>query len=225
MDLLGRFLSVAALSVVAGLAWADDFPPVSHDGLHLVPDTKVRAVYMKPGADLGEYQSIALLEVYVAFRKNWERDHNRDAADFEDRVTDKDMQRIREQLAQEFEKIFVDELSTRGGHKMVAEGGTGVLIIRPAIINLEVTAPDRMTAGMSRTFVTSAGQMTLYMELYDGATGDIIARIVDPRAADDSRMQWSNSVTNRAEADRIMRRWAQLLNDHLGAAAPGAAQQ
>ena len=57
--------------------------------------------------------------------------------------------------------------------------------------------------------------MTLYMELYDGATQDIIARVIDPEAMDDGMIQWSNSVSNRAEADRILRRWAKLLNEHL----------
>jgi len=41
-----------------------------------------------------------------------------------------------------------------------------------------------MTAGMSQTFVASAGSMTLYLELYDGKTQAIIARIIDAEAAD-----------------------------------------
>ena len=33
--------------------------------------------------------------------------------------------------------------------------------------------------------------------------------------AGDHTIQWSNRVTNKAEADRIIRRWAKLLNEHL----------
>ena len=73
-----------------------------------------------------------------------------------------------------------------------------------------------MTPGMSETFVASAGSMTLYMELFDGKTGDIIGKIIDPEAEDDAgMMQISSSVTNTADFDRIVKRWAQILNSHL----------
>jgi hypothetical protein len=62
--------------------------------------------------------------------------------------------------------------------------------------------------------------MTLYMELFDGATGDIIARVIDPEA--DGRGgfgmgtgQVANSVTNRAAAERIIRMWAESLRKAL----------
>ena len=208
-------LAIALYSLVAVANAGSDFPAVSHDGLHLVPHTKVRAVYTKPGADLAQYDRIALLDCYVAFRKNWKRDHN-DEVPFDERVSDKDMKKIRDELSKEFNKVFTEVLSTKGGHQMVSKGGEGVLILRPAIINLDVTAPDVMTPGMSETFVASAGSMTLYLELYDGKTGDIIARIIDPEAAENAGVaQVSNSVTNRADADRVLRHWAGLLNDHL----------
>ena len=188
---------------------------MSHDGLYLLPDTKVRAVYMKPGADLSQYDKIVLLDTYVAFAKNWQRDHNEQAS-FEDRVSDKDMKEIRDRVSKEFAKVFTEALSTKGGHQVVTHAGSGILILRPAIINLEVTAPDLMTPGMSQTFVASAGSMTLYLELYDGKTQSIIARIVDPEAPDNAGLaQVANGVTNTADFDRIVRRWAVLLNAHL----------
>ena len=201
-----------------------DFPPVSHDGLHLMPDSKLRAVYMKPGADLSEYDKIALLDTYVAFAKNWQRDHNDNTVGLMDRITDTEMKQIRDKLSAQFNKVFTKVLSTKGGHEMVKEGGTGVLIIRPAIVNLEITAPDTMDAGMEMNYVTNAGQMTLYMELFDGKTGDIIARVIDPEAAGDGFAQIANSVTNTADADRIIQRWATVLENHL-ATMPGAAEK
>lgn len=193
----------------------DDFPAVSHDGLHLMPDTKLRAVYMKPGADLSQYDKIALLDTYVAFRKNWQRDHNQEES-FGMRVSDKDMKEIRERVAKEFAKEMTKVLSTEGGHQMVTGGGDGVLILRPAIVNLDINAPDIMSPGMNRTYVATAGTMTLYLELYDGKTGDIIARIIDPEAADNAGIaQVANRVTNTADFDRVVRRWAEILNKHM----------
>ena len=204
------------LLLVATAGYAkDDFPKVSHDGLHLMPDTQLRAVYMKPGADLSQYDKIALLDAYVAFKKNWKREHNEDEP-FEMRVSDKDMKEIRERVAKEFAKEFTKVLSTEGGHQVVTGAGDGVLILRPAIVNLDVTAPDIMTAGMSETVVASAGSMTLYLELYDGKTQAIIARIIDPEAADNVGIaQVANRVTNTADFDRVLRRWAEILNKHL----------
>jgi hypothetical protein len=204
-------LALAATTAVA----KTEFPAVSHDGLHLMPHTKVQAVYMKPGADLSQYDKIALLKTYVAFAKNWQREHN-DQESFDQRVSAKDMKEICDRVSAQFAKEFTKVLSTEGGHQIVKDAGDGVLILRPAIINLEVTAPDLMTAGMSQTMVASAGSMTLYLELYDGKTQAIIARIIDPEAADNGGLaEVANRVTNTADFDRIVLRWAKLLNSHL----------
>jgi hypothetical protein len=207
-------LLLLAVFATTGMA-KDDFPEVSHDGLHLVPHTKLRAVYMKPGADLGRYDRVALLDTYVAFAKHWQREHNEEVP-FDERVSDRDMKEIRERVAKEFARQFTDVLSTKGGHQIVTTAGDGVLILRPAIINLEITAPDLMTPDMSQTVVASAGSMTLYLELYDGKTQSIIARIIDPEAADNVGIaRVANRVTNTADFDRVVRRWAELLNSHL----------
>jgi hypothetical protein len=207
--------ALLALTMTATTMAKDSLPEVTHDGLHLLKHTKLRAVYLKPGASLDEYNQVALLACYVAFNKNWQRNYNDQSIDLGDRVTDQDMKNIREQLAKEFNKVFTKVL-TEGGHKMVTTSGSGVLIVQPAIINLEITAPDTMSAGMEQNFSASAGQMTLYMNLYDGKTGDIIARVIDPEAAGDDFVQVRNSVTNMADAERVLRRWASILNDHLG---------
>lgn len=199
-----------ALGAIAG----DALPEQTTDGLKLVKGTKVRAVYMADGADLSQYDKVAMLKPYIAFKKNWKRDHNRDAVTLEDRVSDKDMQKIRDHLGEEFSRIFVEVLEKEGGHQFVKDAGAGVLIVRPSIVDLDVTAPDLMQANQS-SFVASAGSMTLYAELFDGKTGAKIAEIIDPEAANNRLVHYANSVTNKSEADLILRRWAELLNDHL----------
>jgi len=205
---------LVSLFVSAGSIADDALPEVSHDGLHLLHGTKLRAVYMKPGANLDEYDKVALLACYVAFNKNWQRDYNDQSMDLANRVTDEDMKKIRETLSTEFNKVFTKVLE-KGGHPVVTKSGAGVLIVQPAIVNLEVTAPDTM-APMDQSFSADAGQMTLYMQLYDGRTGDIIARVIDPEAAGDDTFEVRNSVTNLADAERVLTRWAEILNKHLG---------
>lgn len=209
-------VSIGLLAVATFAVAKNDFPAVSHDGLHLMPDTKLRAVYMKPGADLSEYDKVYLVDAYVAFAKNWKRDHNNEEA-FDQRINDKQMKEIRERVAKGFAKEFTEVLSTKGGHQVVTEGGEGVLVVRPAIVNLDVTAPDLMSPETT-SVVASAGSMTLYMELYDGKTQAIIARVIDPEAADNAGLaRVANRVTNTQDFERVIRRWAEILNSHLAA--------
>jgi hypothetical protein len=204
---------LVSLFVTTSAIAEDALPEVSHDGLHLLHDTKLRAVYMKPGANLDEYDEVALLACYVAFNKHWQRNYNDQTIDLANRVSDADMKKIRDTLSAEFNKVFTKVLE-KGGHPVVTKSGKGVLIVQPAIVNLEITSPDTM-APMDQSFSADAGQMTLYAQLYDGRTGDIIARIIDPEAAGDDTFEVRNSVTNLADAERVMQRWAEILNKHL----------
>ena len=218
---LSAAVRIAACFALAGTVWsavqaADKLPEVSSDGLHLVPNTKVRAVYAKPGASLAKYTEVKILDCFVQFADNYQRDYNLNEIGLQGRVSTQDMENIKQKLADEFKKVFTDVLQ-KDGHPVVDNVGPNVLLLRPAIINLEVTAPDLKTAGMSRTYVTSAGQMTLYMEMYDSATSELLARVIDPQAAERGGMGFqANSVTNKAEADQVLRRWAKLLSTRLG---------
>jgi len=223
-NLLDRFIAPATKAlagIVAALlvglpAYADDkLPEVDSDGLHLVKKSQVRIAYVKPGATLSQYRRVMLLDCYVEFVEDWQRDYNMDQVGLSGRVSDKDAERIKKDLAAEFRKVFTDEL-TKKGYPVVEEPAPDVLLLRPALINVDVTAPDTMSASRSRTFVESAGAMTLYMELYDAATETLLARVVDPQADDPAWAQRADRVTNKAAADRILRDWAELLAKRLG---------
>ena len=91
-----------------------------------------------------------------------------------------------------------------------------VLVLSPSIINLDINAPDTMSAGRSRSYTTSAGEMTLSLEVSDATTGEVLYRIVDrKRSRDTGRMEWTTSVSNKAEAERTLNRWADLLRQGL----------
>lgn len=197
---------------------ADDPPQVSPEGLELQKDTRARAVYLKPGFTLSPYKRVAILDCFVDFAKDWQKDFNQDQVGLDNRVTTKDMDRIRAGLAAEFRKVFTDELQTKGGYEVVAAAAPDVLVLRPALINLVITAPDLQSPNMSRTIVDSAGQMTLYLELYDSMSNTLLARVMDPKTENRSIAQAANRVTNTAAADRILREWASTLREHLDAA-------
>lgn len=210
----------ASLFLFTVAAAKEDLPEIDSDGLHLVKDSKVRILYARPGIDLGQFDKVMILDAFVDFKKGWERDYNMDQIGLEGRVSDKDLERIKSDLAAEFRRVFSETL-TENGHEVVDTEGAGVLLLRPAIINLEVTAPDLMRSSRGNTWIESAGEMTLYMEFYNSATGELIGRAVDPR--EDQRMgaQMASKVTNKAAADRIIKHWALLLSDALTAAKQG----
>lgn len=206
---------VLTITLVSPAAAKKSLPEVSSDGLHLLKHTKVRAAYAKPGASLDQYSTVKILDCFVQFKKNWQRDYNLDEVGLEGRVTDKDMERIKKQLSLEFTKVF-SRVLTKGGHQVVDATGADVLLLRPALVNLDVTAPDTMRAGMGNTYVASAGQMTLYLELYDSATSTLLGRIIDPEAGHNGGIAMAaNRVANMAEADQILTHWAKLLDSHL----------
>jgi hypothetical protein len=62
--------------------------------------------------------------------------------------------------------------------------------------------------------------MTLYIEAYDSVTGDLLAKALDRKAdrSNNSFYTWSNSVTNKAAAERILKGWATILLDALNEA-------
>jgi len=208
------------LLATAGTAIAkqEELPQITEDGLHRVADSKMAIVYAEPGADLAQYERIQLMDAYVAFKKNWARDQRSRSADRLS-VTSRDVEKIKNDLAKEFQQVFRKTLED-GGYEIVDEAGEDVLLVRPAIINLDVNAPDTMRAGRSRSYTSTAGEMTLYIEIYDSITGDLIAKALD-RKADTSRQSyytWTNSVTNKAAAKRILQGWADILLDALNEA-------
>jgi uncharacterized protein YceK len=210
-------LVLAAAAGLGGCAssTSSTLPEVTAEGLKRIDSKKVDTVYWADGATLAPYDAVMILDAPVSFRKNWLRDYNSNRMDLSSRATQQDVERIKTALSEAFREEFTKTLE-QAGYKVVDEAAANVLLLRPAIIDLDVSAPDLQTAGISRTYTASAGEMTLYMELYDSVTGDKIGEVADrQRAMDSGRMTYTNRVSNRAEANRMLRKWAGLLVDAL----------
>jgi hypothetical protein len=209
-------LAVSLGTVATAQAADDDWPPkVTSDGLNLVEGTKAAAVWVLDGADFSEFKRVMIVDVGVGFKKNWRRDYNRDEISLSSQVSKSDAEKIKQRVADEFKKVFTAELE-KAGYEVadydVSLAEDDILVLRPAIVDLVVTAPDTNSASRSRTFTASAGAMTLYLEFYDSVTSSILGRVVDRQnSRDNGMMQISNRVTNKTEADRMFRKWTGLL--------------
>ena len=125
------------------------------------------------------------------------------------------MEKIQAAVADVFREVFTKEL-VDGGYEMADAPGEDVLLVKPAIVDLDVSAPDIQSSAVTRSFSESAGEMTLNLELYDSVTNDKIAKATD-RKQDRwrGRMEWRTSVSNRADARRMMQGWAEALRSAL----------
>jgi hypothetical protein len=214
-----RTTTLAALLSIAlpltALPSSDVQPPeVSLDGLEQIEKTRRKEVYRAPGVDWSVYEAIQLETATVAFRKNWLRDQNRNNPS---RIREQDVERIREETSRLFDEVFRRELAERGGYTLAESADDNVLQIVPHIVDLDVYAPDpRYQAGIQRSYVESAGRMTLNLHLYDSVTGDLLAVFRERREAPyRGYLQWANSVSNTREFRLIMESWARELREGL----------
>ena len=208
-------LVVSALCFMFPLnAVAGEAPNISFDGLVPVKDAPLAMAYIDPEADFSVFTRVMILEPYVSFRSNWRRDQNRSRSR---NIRERDMERIKADVASLFREVFTQNLQADNGFEIVDEADYDVLLLRPAIIDLDITAPDVAAAGRSRTFTASSGAATIYIELFDSVSGQIIGRAADRQASRSGggTMTWNNRVVNRAEGRRMFSGWANQLRSFL----------
>jgi hypothetical protein len=190
-------------------------------GLELRPSKKVTALYVRPGATLAGYKRVRLEPLQIAFDKNWKP--NDTTSQLSQKVSARDLDRIKSNLAEGFAKAFAEELA-RGGYTVVSEPGEDVLTVVPFIVDLYITAPKTETSSSpSYTFVAEQGHMTLVAELRDSETSQVLARAVDKEVASQANaFQMTNNVTRSGAADEAIRRWARALRAALDEAKANA---
>ncbi len=183
-------------------------PLLSPEGMPLKKSTSSTVAYKKEGVDFSEYNKVQILPSAVAFKKNWQREHR----SLSTRVRDADVMRIKAEVATLFDEVFKEEFGKDAKFKLVDQVSSNTLVIRPAIVDLDVAAPDIKSATNVKTYANNAGEATLFLELYDGVSGEILARVISSSVAgNDSYYQWANCVSNRVEAKRMIRKWAKAL--------------
>ena len=210
----GLWAGLLGLLFIAFPATAEEEDTIpGWDGLVALEETGLHAVYVDPAADFSVFRRVAILDPDVAFRSNWLRDQNRSRSR---NVRASDVERIKGDVADIFKNVFIERLEA-AGYEVVNYAGEDVLVLLPAIVDLDVAAPDVRTSARQRTYTSSAGAATLVLEVFDSITGDLIGRAVDRRAARGVTgfQTVANRVTNRADARREFGVWADKLVEFL----------
>jgi len=210
-----KYLAAFVLSMIIPMSVIAEETNPRFENLVRVDDSQASMAYIDPQADFSVFDKVMVLDTHVAFRSDWERDQRRGSRS--NRISARDMDRIKSRVSELFNSVLIDELEADDGFSIVSEPDYNVLLIRAAIIDLDITAPDTMSATQSRTFTANSGAATLYIELFDSVSGQIIGRALDRQSARNtgSMMRWTTRASNTADARRTFRGWATQLRGFL----------
>jgi hypothetical protein len=203
--------------LLASMTQAREKPPESWDGLEIRKVKGLDLVYVRPNAEFTAYKSVKLDPVQIEFAKNWAKNVNSNSSvGFKRPPSAEDMQEIKDGLGQLMHEVFLQEL-TKHGYTVVETAAADTLHVRTAIIDLYINAPDNDDPGITRTYTTSSGSMTLVLEMRDGPTSQLLARAVDGRSDNSpgGNFQWTTKASNAQAARQILQVWAKKLREAL----------
>ncbi len=204
-----RRLTLALLAVTPLLAEAGDQPPQAWDGLARRPSKGLDNLFVRPAVEFTAYQRVRLDPVTVEFDKDW--DPNRGVRTASGRLSASDIQKLRTDLGALFRRVLAERL-TKGGYPLVEADGEEVLRVTAALVKVHVNAPSRRSDARSESFTMEPGRMTMFMELRDSVTGQLLARAVDTtQGTNTGKLLWAGDVANSSEAQVAFRAWADAL--------------
>ena len=184
---------------------------VSYDGLHRVDRTVVDEAWVKPDIDLTRYNKIMVVSGGVSYRDVKEpppRSYRSRTGNFP----------LSEKQKKRFEKIvlesFVEELRKVERFEMVRRPGPDTMVIVGFVLDVVSRIPPE-PMGRGGIFLTEVGSATLALQIHDSQSNEILARIIDRRTAESTRMIDAHSANSWAEARRVTRSWAKLLRKRL----------
>jgi hypothetical protein len=188
---------------------------LSFDGLHKVDNSRADVAWARPDFDISGYTKIWLVGAGIEYRQVKDRGRSTMARSQGGPYFIDD--KARAQFEELVGKVFREEFEKIEKYELVDEPGPDVLMVRGGLLDVTSYVPPDPIGGRSFIYLSSVGEATLVLELRDSETGTILARSIDRRAAETigGTFTRSNSVTNSAEARRLIRFWATRLREGL----------
>jgi len=185
---------------------------MSSGGLQKTSVKGLELAYVRPGASLAAYKRVKLDPVEVQFDRSW--DPTRTGSRI--KLSSEEREKIRASVAKLVEEEFIKTLQKGGTYQIATEPGPDVLRAKISVLNVYINAPTGTGAGRSKTYVSSAGQMTLLAELSDSMSGQLLARVADRREANSlARMERADRIENEGAAREVAAAWAHILRNAL----------
>lgn len=183
------------------------------DGLVRIKSDKIEMVFLAPEADFRDYTQVMLDPSEMAMRKNWMRDQRRDSSSLGGQVTERDIVRALDAGEKQFDGYFA-EAFTEAGFAIATAPGADVVRVSAGVFDIDVFSPD-VSIGRTRTYSEEAGAGTLVIEVRDSVTNALLGRAIERRLAGDNGPWLRTSASNRADFDRLFRRWAEASANGL----------
>jgi len=187
-------------------------PPedMTADGLVRVPSRNIAGVYRAPGASFVHYRRIMLEPPTVSFVRDWQKNHPE--------ISPAEILRIVREAAALFRDEFTRELIDRGPYELTDELAADVLIVNPAIVDLDV--PSLAEDG-SRIYTAGPAMMKVTGELRDAASGALVGRLTTFETDDNygfGKVRLANRAMNAHEQRIAYGKWSRILNEALAVA-------
>jgi len=203
------------LGLVLAAGCAADRPPeeITADGLVRVPSRSAGGVYRAPEASFLQYRRIILEPPSIGFIKDWREKHPE--------VSDAEFARIRAESVHLFRDEFSREFVKRGPYTFADDPAADVLLVIPAIEDLDIVAPDGGVEAGTRTYTNGPVSMKVTGDLRDSLTGKVVGRVTMFQPAERygfNELRIANRVTNAHEQRDVFSRWSRLVREALNVA-------
>jgi hypothetical protein len=222
---LGLLLPLLAAMPVLSAIDRHSYPTEAPAGLREVISPEFDIFYIKPGFQPGNYGRLMIAEPQVTMDDSWERKYSKE-------LSARDLQRIEADATRTLREQFGEKLAAGNGYTIVkgtgesdgAQQSGGVLLLKPSMLDLQLNAPGSSTPAIKDEWIRSAGNATLYLDLYDGASGELLLRVIDRgEARDRLRFYEGNRAVNNMDLRLLIGRWAEALRKHLDSLNTGTA--
>lgn len=184
---------------------------VSEEGLWRLGGTAFDEVWARPGVDLRQFQVLAMDQATVSYRDVGDGIRERSLLHRTSQTAFTIPEGEQERIEHLFQRRLSESLEQSPQVRYSPDAVPGALLMRASLVDYVSRAPreDRMT-GRSQVWVSSVGEATLIVELWDPERDELLVRAIDHQRMEPgaSRLIRGDSVTSVAEVDRQMQRWA-----------------
>jgi len=187
------------------------------DGLVRAKGSEFDDIWVKPDIDMAGYDELLIEDVRIAYkRKPNARRYSTAGSNFAlDPGQIKDLKDL-------LRETLIEQIGESKEWKVASAAGPNVLMIEPGLVDLVVKVPTDAPPN-STVYTTSAGEVTLLLELRDSETGELLARVADRSearrpGAGSQDLYWSNAVSNRSAVRTMFKRWSRILMARLDTA-------
>jgi hypothetical protein len=174
----------------------------------IIPNAGFDELHVNAGADFTRYRTVLIEDASIEFIPRWVNEHRSS-------VSNRDIARIKKTTADDLKAELAEKLSADDRYQIVEKAEIDTLLIKPAIVDLNVAAPG---SGQNVKLVDSAGYATLSLEMVDAYSNQRIVKLLDRKDAKGSSGReyfMANRASNAREFKLMMAAWAERVRSQL----------